>query len=107
MNFLDLIWIIPLFPAVGFLINGLVGKRLPKTVVGIIACGTVFLSFVFSAGAVYQLVQLEEHARSHTVTVYEWINAGVAHVASGGLAPFKIDWGFLLDPLSAVMVMFV
>ena len=37
MNFLDLIWLIPLFPAIGFVINGLIGKRLPKTVVGIIA----------------------------------------------------------------------
>ncbi len=26
MNFLDLIWLIPLFPAAGFVINGLFGK---------------------------------------------------------------------------------
>ena len=37
MNFLDLIWLIPLFPAIGFVINGLIGKRIPKTVVGAIA----------------------------------------------------------------------
>ena len=33
MNFLDLIWLIPLFPAAGFVINGLFGKRMPKTAV--------------------------------------------------------------------------
>ena len=58
MNFLDLIWMIPLFPAAGFVINGLFGKRMPKTVVGVIACGAVLLSFIFAAGAVFQLVQL-------------------------------------------------
>ena len=52
MNFLDLIWLIPLFPAVGFVINGLFGKRMPKTAVGVIASGAVLLSFIFAAGAV-------------------------------------------------------
>ena len=41
MNFLDLIWLIPLFPAIGFVINGLIGKRLSKTAVGLIAVGAV------------------------------------------------------------------
>jgi len=52
MDFLNLIWLIPLFPAAGFVINGLVGKRMSKTMVGVIACGLVFISFIFSAGAV-------------------------------------------------------
>ena len=39
MNFLDLIWLIPLFPAAGFVINGLLGKRMSKTAVGVIGCG--------------------------------------------------------------------
>jgi NADH-quinone oxidoreductase subunit L len=53
MNFLDLIWIIPLFPLVGFAINGLFGKRMPKSVVAFIACGAVLLAFIFAVGAVY------------------------------------------------------
>ena len=35
MNFLDLIWLIPLFPVAGFIINGLFGKRMPKAAVGV------------------------------------------------------------------------
>src|SRR6185436_12468361 len=101
MNFLDLIWLIPLFPAIGFVINGLFGKRLPKTVVGVIASGAVLLSFIFAVGAVYQLVQLSPEERSHTVRLYEWINAGPAHTHEGPLANFKVDWAFLLDPLSS------
>jgi NADH-quinone oxidoreductase subunit L len=107
MNFLDLIWLIPLFPAAGFVINGLFGKRLPKTVVGIIAAGAVLISFIFSAAAVYQLVQLSPEERSHTVKLYEWINAGPAHTAEGPLARFSVDWAFLLDPLSSVMILVV
>ena len=107
MNFLDLIWIIPLFPAVGFVINGLFGKRLPKTVVAVIACGAVLLAFIVAAGAVYQLTQLDPEHRSHTVKVYEWINAGDVHTRGGETARFTINWGFLLDPLSAIMVLVV
>src|SRR5213083_737853 len=107
MDFLNLIWLIPLFPAAGFVINGLVGKRMSKTMVGVIACGLVFISFLFSAGAVYQLLQLDSAHRSHTVRLYEWINAGPAHTSEGPLANFRVDWGFLLDPLSSVMILVV
>ena len=64
MNFLDLIWLIPLFPVAGFVINGLFGKRMPKAAVGAIASGAVLISFLFAVGAVYQLAQLPEHERS-------------------------------------------
>ena len=107
MNFLDLIWIIPLVPAAGAVINGLFGKRMPKSVVAAIACGAVLISFLLAVGAVYQLSQLPEHERSHTVKVYEWINAGPAQTTSGQMARFTVDWGFLLDPLSSVMVLVV
>src|SRR5215470_6422764 len=107
MNFLDLIWLIPLFPAAGFVINGLIGKRISKTAVGVIASGMVLLSFIFSAGAVFQLLQLDPAHRTHVVKLYEWINAGAAHTTEGPLARFTVDWGFLLDPLSAVMVLVV
>jgi NADH-quinone oxidoreductase subunit L len=107
MNFLDLIWIIPLFPAVGFVINGLFGKRMPKTVVAVVACTAVLLAFIFAVGAVVQLSHLEPEHRSHTVKVYEWINAGAAHTGEGNIANFTIDWAFLLDPLSSIMVLVV
>src|SRR6267142_5707627 len=105
MNFLDLIWLIPLFPLAGFVINGLFGKRMSKSAVGVIACGAVLLSFIFAAGAVFQLAQLDEHSRSHTVKLYQWFDAGPARVRSGEPARFAVDWAYLLDPLSAVMVL--
>src|SRR5262245_4809836 len=107
MNFLDLIWLIPLFPAVGFVINGLFGKRLPKSAVGVIASGAAFISFIFAAGAVFQLLQLEPGHRVHTVRLYEWINAGPLRIGDGSVGRFSVDWSYLLDPLSCVMVLVV
>ncbi len=107
MDFLESIYLIPLFPAAGFVINGLFGKRFPKVVVNLVACGSVLVSFIFALAAVVQLIGLDEHSRSHTVTVFEWINAGFAHTSAGELVRFRIDWGFLLDPLSAIMVLVV
>src|SRR3989442_15692786 len=107
MNFQDLIWLIPLFPAAGFVINGLFGKRMSKTMVGVIACGLVFISFIFSAGAVYQLLQLFLALRSHTFRLYAGINARPAHPSEGPLANFGADWVFLLVPPPSVVILVV
>ena len=107
MDFLKLIWVIPLFPAAGAVINGLLGKRLPKRLIDIVACGLVGLAFIFALGAVNQLVHLPEHDRHFEVELFTWIPAGMGELRSGGLAPFLIQWGFQLDPLSAVMVLVV
>ena len=51
MNFLDSIWLIPLFPLFGAAMMLLLGRRLPKSRQS--ACsvpGMVLLSFIFSAG---------------------------------------------------------
>ena len=107
MDFLDKIWLIPLFPAAGFVINGLFGKRFPKVAINLVACGSALLSFIFALGAVVQLVGLDPESRSYEKTLYEWINAGLAHTSTGEMTRFSIDWGFLLDPLSAIMVLVV
>src|SRR4051812_44833936 len=107
MNFLDSIWMIPLFPAIGFVINGIIGKKIPKAAVATIAAGAVLLSFIVAAGAVYQLTQLPVEERAHNVVLYHWIDGGPAHTKSGDIERFAVDWGFLLDPLSSVMVLVV
>jgi hypothetical protein len=65
--------------------------------VAVIGGRAVLISFLFAAGAVYQLSQLPEHERSHVVKVYEWINAGPAVTTEGKATRFIIDWSFLLD----------
>ena len=108
MNFLELIWLIPLFPAAGALLNGVVGKRLPKRLIDFVACGLVGVAFVFSVGAVRQLINLPEHERLFRINLFTWIPAGMGELTSGGIAAVSsINWGFQLDPLSAVMILVV
>ena len=41
------LWLIPIFPLLGFLLNGILGKRLPKAVISVIAVASVAASFAF------------------------------------------------------------
>ena len=120
MFFLDKIWLIPLFPLLGALLMLLFGRRLDpqnggghddhagpspgRKLIDLLCPGMVLVSFIFSLGAVIQLQGVE--SRSHEVIKYTWL-AGLASKTDSGLVPFTADWGFLLDPLSAVMVLVV
>ena len=48
MNAIQLIYLVPLLPLIGFLINGLGRKSLSRTVIGIIGSGVIFISFCIS-----------------------------------------------------------
>lgn len=106
---LDQIWLIPVLPALGAIINGLFGKRLPKSVIHTIACGTVFLSLVLSIVCVSQLSSMEP--RVFEKDFYTWIDGGSVTTTMGAQAGHKaevlIPLGFLLDSLSAVMILVV
>ena len=117
MNFLDSIWLIPLFPLAGAVVMLLLGRKLDpqvkaghgpaplKAVVSLLCPGTVLTSFVLSVGAVAQLAGLPE--KVHQVVQFTWL-AGLPFTAqNGGMARFAADWGFLLDPLSSVMILVV
>ena len=54
MNFLEMLALIPLFPAAGALINGLLGRRCSKACISTVACGVVGVSFLLSVGAFFQ-----------------------------------------------------
>ncbi len=93
---IDLFWI-PIWPLLGFLLLGFFGRRLKRSAVAAIACGSVGLSALFSLLAVGGLLSRPAEARRVEVVVAPWIQVG----------DFQADWGFLLDPLSAVMVLVV
>ena len=122
MSFLDWIWLIPLFPLFGAAAMLLVGKKLDpqhaaghghghsssgagKALIAIFCPGMVLLSFLLSAAAVIELAGTT--ARVHEVVQYTWVAGLPFHLASGALGTFSADWGFLLDPLSSVMILVV
>ena len=65
----------------------------------------VLISFVLSAGAIWQLSQQAQ--RVHEVVKFTWLAGLPFHMMDGRLATFSADWGFLLDPLSSVMILVV
>ncbi|MBD3258244.1 NADH-quinone oxidoreductase subunit L [candidate division GN15 bacterium] len=93
----EYIFLVPLFPLIGFLINGLLIGRVPKPLISLVACGTVGLSFITSVLLFFDLRSLPAEARHLEQTLFDWITAGSFHV----------DMGLLLDPLSAVMILVV
>jgi NADH-quinone oxidoreductase subunit L len=112
---LSLLFLIPLLPLAGAVINGLFGRRLGgERAVALVACGAVLAAFVLSLGAVVQLAtglegyahgappnaRVDLEARRVEMTLASWIPAG-------GEGSFVVDWAFTLDPLSAVMILVV
>ena len=55
------LWLIPLLPFIGFVLNGLLGRRLPKSVVSAIALLAPLVSFVWVLKAALPIffIQLE------------------------------------------------
>ncbi len=89
---LNTIWLIPLFPLLGYVINGLFGRRLTRYGVGVVGCLMVFLSFLFSLLAILFL-----RGEEYRLAVADWVVCGT----------FSVSFGILLDPLSAVMALTV
>jgi NADH-quinone oxidoreductase subunit L len=75
--------------------------------------GAVVLAFVFSCGAVWQYLGYahDNPGKPYEKIVYTWLGTDTGHMnyvmRDGTPAPFHADAGFLLDPLSAIWLLFV
>ena len=97
MDFFSWLWLIPVSPLLGAILNGVFGRRLSKSVIGIIGAGTVALSFAISLGAFLQMLRMPEESAQVVRNYFVWIQAGT----------FQANFGFLLDHLSGVMILIV
>jgi NADH-quinone oxidoreductase subunit L len=89
------LWIIPALPFIGFLINGIFGRKLPKAVINAIAVGSVVLSFawvvkVFMTAGNLAATPVTEH-------YFTWIKSG----------EFQVGWDFTVDKLTMIMLFIV
>ena len=94
---LDNLWLIPIAPFIGFLLNGIFGKRTGKGFVTAVALLGSLAAAVLGTAAVLEYTGRYDHGERHLNVVYEWFN-------SGGIGT---DIAFQLDPLSIVMLMVV
>jgi len=89
----ELIWLIPVLPLVGFLINGLGRKQLSKTAAGIVGSGVVLASFIISL-----LVFMEvKGGHTGTIKLFDFIN----------IASLHISFSFQADALSALFLLII
>ncbi|HKD60209.1 MAG TPA: NADH-quinone oxidoreductase subunit L [Terracidiphilus sp.] len=89
--------LIPLLPFVGFLLNGLLGHRLPKAVISAIALIAPLISFLIVLRDAFLVW-------SGSVTMPFVEQGAPAWISLGAL---RVDFGSVLDPLSLVMLLIV
>ncbi|MGE5107133.1 MAG: proton-conducting transporter membrane subunit, partial [Sphingobacteriales bacterium] len=92
-NILEYIWMVPLFPLIGFLINGLGRNYLSKTMVSIIGCGVLLVSFVISF---YFFISVK-NGNHLVVQLFDFVNTGSLNI------PFE----FQVDALSSLFLLII
>src|SRR2546426_11893923 len=99
---MNYIWLIPLLPAFGALVNGVIGVRsFSRRTSGIFACAAMAGALGLSLYAFWQMLGLPPDARDYVVRIASWIPpipAATAH----GIGAFQVPWAFRLDPLSGI-----
>ena len=101
------IWLIPLLPGLGALVNGVAGVRsFSRKAAGFLACTTMTVALGLSLFAFWQLLGLPADARSYDVVIAQWIPA-IPLATANGVGHFQVPWGFRLDPLSGMMLLVV
>ncbi|MHC4606527.1 MAG: NADH-quinone oxidoreductase subunit L [Planctomycetota bacterium] len=103
------IWLIPLLPFAGFLFNGFFGRHLPRFVVGLVACGTVSMSFLIALTTFLEVRHLAENSHGHAAIVsqaIDWIRV-IGLGEDGAFLSFIAEHKLVMDNLSCIMVLVV
>jgi len=95
-NFSQLVYLVPLFPLIGFLINGLLWKKMPKTLGGIIGTVAILASFAVSLGIFFE-VKDPSFQGPVIVSLFDFIRSGKLYI------PFA----FQVDALSALFLLII
>jgi len=102
MPLLNHLWIILALPLAGAAINGLAGKRWPRSAVNAVAVGSVSLAFLAVVELLREFAQLAPGQIPVVGNYFTWIAAGelTAH-------PFRVDFSLQVDALTVVMLLTV
>ncbi len=94
---LEAAWLIPALPLLGFVLILLVGRRLGEPAAGWLATGAMGGSFLATVVVFFGLLAEDEPERFYIQKIFTWVPAG----------SFSVDVGFLVDPLSIAMSLFI
>src|SRR5690554_4532274 len=92
----DLTFLLPVVPAVSALLLLLVGKRM-RALSGFVGVLAAAFTAALAIAIFAFLMDRPEESRVFVQRLGTWVVAG----------PFQVDWAFLIDPLSAVMLLLV
>ncbi|HTD92626.1 MAG TPA: NADH-quinone oxidoreductase subunit L [Chitinophagaceae bacterium] len=92
-NVLELAYLVPLFPLLGFLVNGLGRKSLSKSLIGIIGSGSILASFIVS---IWIFIQVK-NGNTHTAEYFNFISVG----------DLRIPFAFQIDQLSCIFLLII
>ena len=92
---INLVWLVPVLPLAGFLINGLFRNSLSKGMTGVVGCGVLLGSFILSLLIFGQVRQ--EGFEAVTVTLFDFISVDKLHI------PFA----FQVDQLSVLFSLII
>ncbi|MDX6577892.1 MAG: NADH-quinone oxidoreductase subunit, partial [Blastocatellia bacterium] len=129
------IWLVPLLPLAGAVVNGIFGRwlRFPEKLIGGIAVGSVALAFLISLAAVYSYGfsgnSLWPNPYITTQTAFTWIPGGAVKQTLGQFGPgesttipianqpvtlsaaratlLNVEWSYQLDPLSSIFMLII
>jgi NADH-quinone oxidoreductase subunit L len=90
-----LVYLVPLFPLIGFLINGLGRKLLPKSLISIIGSGVILASFAVSLGIFFEVKQ--DGFEQVIVNLFDFIK----------VPSFNIPFAFQVDQLSTLFLLII
>lgn len=90
-----LVYLVPLFPLIGFLINGIGRKSLSKSAIGLIGCGVILASFAVSLGIFFEVKQSGFHTQ--IITLFNFIN----------VQGINIPFAFQVDQLSSLFLLII
>ena len=92
-NILHFIWLVPLFPLIGFLINGLGRKSMSKSLIGLVGTGMILASFLMSL-----LIFMEvRKGNTQVVNLFDFISYDKVNI------PFS----FLADQLTSLFLLII
>ena len=92
-NILQIVWLIPILPLIGFFINGLGRNNLSKTLSGLIGSGVILASFIIS---VYVFLNVKE-GNTHLIHYFEFINT----------VSLNVHLDFQIDQLSSLFLLII
>lgn len=92
-NALQIVYLIPLLPLIGFLINGLGRKHLSKPVISLVGCGTILASFILSIWVFMEV----KGGNTYDAHYFNFISVG----------KLVIPFAFKIDQLSSLFLLII